>query len=411
MDIPDRRPKKESPMSRIRPLYIRAILLFILAIPSGAYAQAAPPVIAHGPLLTNPAPDGMTVVWFTDKPCTSWVEFATGGNFKTFPQFGGLVQIAKPGSHGLIDADTVRHEIRLTGLEPGKAYRYRVVSKSILAFQPYEVVYGPVAMSEIREFRTLDAKRAAFGFVVFQDLHNDAAKLAALAAKADPASADLIFFNGDNVADAGKEEDVFAGLFDPAARLFAGTVPVVMTRGNHETRGAMARHLDGYFPTPSGRYFHAFSQGPVRFVVLDSGEDKPDNSPVYAGLADFDRYRAAQAAWLKEEIRSPAFKSAAYRVVFSHIPPYGKGYASEQLTALWGPILNEGGVDLVISGHLHSIYLFDPAPGKNTYPVLGGPTDGIIKAAVTGAAISLQIIDANGVVKNQLTVPARPGRN
>ncbi|MCX6561783.1 MAG: metallophosphoesterase family protein [Candidatus Aminicenantes bacterium] len=398
-------------MTRQRPLSAAIILLVsALAIPSGARAQAAPPVIVHGPLLTNPAPNGMTIVWFTDKPCTSWVEYATGGNFRTFPSFGGLIQIARPGSHGLIDADTVRHEVRLAGLEPGKAYRYRVVSKSILAFQPYEVVYGPVTMSEIREFRTLDLKKAAFGFVVFQDLHNDAAKLAALAAKADPTAADLIFFNGDNVADAGKEEDVFADLFDPAARRFAGAVPIVMTRGNHETRGAMARRLESYFPTPSGRYFYAFTHGPVRFIILDSGEDKPDDSPVYAGLADFDRYRAAQAAWLKEEIQSPDFKNASFRVVFSHIPPYGKGYASEQLTALWGPILNEGGVDLVISGHLHSLYRFEPAPGKNAFPVLGGPTDGVIKASASNSSVLLQVIDVNGVVKDELTVSAKPGR-
>ncbi len=343
------------------------------AAPPAALSQAEPPVIVQGPLLLNPAPDGMTVVWFTDKPCTSWVEYATGGNVRTFPRFGGLIQTARASNHGLVDANTTRHEVRLTGLEPGKAYRYRVVSKSILAFQPYEVVYGPVTMSEIREFRTLDPKKADFRFVVFQDIHSDAAKMAALAAKADPASADLVFLNGDNINDANKEEEVLNGTFGPAARLFGGAVPVVFIRGNHETRGVMARRLEAFFPPPAGRYYYAFSHGPVRFVVLDSGEDKPDDSPVYAGLADFDRYRAEQAAWLKEEVANPAFKNAAFRIVFSHIPPYGKGYASEHLTSLWGPILNAAGVDLVISGHLHSLFRFDPAQGKTPFPSRAGP--------------------------------------
>lgn len=218
--------------------------------PPAALSQAEPPAIIHGPLLLNPAPDRMTVVWFTDKPCTSWVEYATGGNFRTFPRFGGLIQTARMSRHGLIDADTVRHEVRLAGLEPGKAYRYRVVSKSILAFQPYEVVYGPVTMSEIREFRTLDVKKAELRFVVFQDTHSDAAKMAALAAKADPASADLVFLNGDNINDADKEEVVLTGTFGPAARLFGGTAPVVFIRGNHETRGGMARGLEAFFPPP-----------------------------------------------------------------------------------------------------------------------------------------------------------------
>lgn len=377
------------------------------AAPPAALSQAGPPVIVHGPLLLNPAPDGMTLVWFTDKPCTSWVEYATGGNYRTFPRFGGLIQTARMSRHGLIDADTTRHEVRLTGLEPGKAYRYRVVSKSILAFQPYEVVYGPVTTSEIREFRTLDPKKTELRFVVFQDIHSDAAKLAGLAAKADPASADLVFLNGDNINDANKEEEVLSGAFGPAARLFGGTAPVVFIRGNHETRGAMARRLEGFFPPPAGRYYYAFSHGPVRFIVLDSGEDKPDDSPVYAGLADFDRYRTAQADWLKEEAANPAFRDAAFRIVFSHIPPYSRGTTSEHLTSLWGPILSEAGVDLVLSGHLHSLYRLDPAPGKNAYPVQGGPTDGVIKAAVTPARISLQIIDINGVIKSELNVPAK----
>jgi hypothetical protein len=47
---------------------------------------------------------------------------------------------------------------------------------------------------------------------------------------------------------------------------------------------------------------------------LDSGEDKPDTSPVYAGLADFDRYRREQAVWLKSHIQTKAFQEAAFRV-------------------------------------------------------------------------------------------------
>ena len=57
-----------------------------------------------------------------------------------------------------------------------------------------------------------------------------------------------------------------------------------------------------YLDQPEGRYYYSFSRGPVSFVVLDSGEDKPDDAPVYAGLADFDAYRSKQAEWLKGEV-------------------------------------------------------------------------------------------------------------
>ena len=48
------------------------------------------------------------------------------------------------------------------------------------------------------------------------------------------------------------------------------------------------------------RFYYTFRHGPAFFVVLDCGEDKPDNDIEYSGLADFDRYRATAADWLKE---------------------------------------------------------------------------------------------------------------
>lgn len=47
------------------------------------------------------------------------------------------------------------------------------------------------------------------------------------------------------------------------------------------------------------------------FVVLDCGEDKPDDFPVYAGLNDFDSYRSEQARWFAELIRSKEYRTAA----------------------------------------------------------------------------------------------------
>ena len=47
------------------------------------------------------------------------------------------------------------------------------------------------------------------------------------------------------------------------------------------------------------KYYYSFNHGPVHIIVLDTGEDKADSHPVYAGLADFDKYRDSQAEWLK----------------------------------------------------------------------------------------------------------------
>ena len=98
--------------------------------------------------------------------------------------------------------------------------------------------------------------------------------------------------------------------------------PFIFVRGNHETRGKFAREFPDYFHQVG---YAAFTLGPVRFVILDTGEDKPDTEPVYAGIVDFDGYRIEQAAKLKLEIESKAFKKAAFRIVMMHIPPRFSG--------------------------------------------------------------------------------------
>lgn len=60
------------------------------------------------------------------------------------------------------------------------------------------------------------------------------------------------------------------------------------------------------------------------FVVLDCGEDKPDDFPVYAGLNDFDSYRSEQARWFAELIRSKEYRTARWHVVMNHFPPVSR---------------------------------------------------------------------------------------
>ena len=55
-------------------------------------------------------------------------------------------------------------------------------------------------------------------------------------------------------------------------------------------------------------------------IMLDTGEDKSDTHPVYAGLTDFDNYRSEQARWLEKIVKSKEFKKAKYRIVISHFP-------------------------------------------------------------------------------------------
>src|SRR5690606_8045725 len=88
-------------------------------------------------------------------------------------------------------------------------------------------------------------------------------------------------------------------MFRQAATSFATSIPLFWTRGNHETRGSFARQFPDYLALPGGEFYYTFEQGPVFFIVLDTGEDKLDSSPEYSGLVDFFPYRREEGKWLK----------------------------------------------------------------------------------------------------------------
>lgn len=389
------------------------ICLFVMGLTFvGARLSANSPgesdlLIAHGPYLQQPGPDSMTIVWFTNRNCFSWVEYGTGENFQTFPKWGSLQQTAVSSRHGLIDANITRHVVTLTDLEPGRAYPYRVVSREILQFEPYEVIYGNTVVGEINRFRTLDPGSPDLSFCVFQDVHGDADRLAGMLDQVSWDTIDLVFFNGDTLSHLESEKAIFDGFLDVCVDRFAGDVPLIYVRGNHDTRGILARRLPDYFPPRNSRYYYALDSGPVHFVVMDTGEDKPDDAPVYAGLADFDLYRETQAEWLRGEIESEAFRNADFRVVIFHIPPSGKGHGSAEVTRLWAPLLEKGGIDLLICGHLHRFSRIDPEPGRSSYPVIIGPAEGRIQADVSEGRLTLTVLDVEGKELDRVSISRR----
>lgn len=365
--------------------------------------------IDHGPYLVDPAGTAMTVVWFTNKECFSWVEYSGDKNYGTFPTWGGYPKIAKSSHNGLIDANTKRHAIRITNLQPGAKYRYRIVSKEILQFDPYEVLYGDSVVGDVLEFETLDPGKSSFSFAVVTDVHERGAKLDTLLQTIAVDSMDMMFYTGDLLNWIGEEKRIFNGFIDVSVNHFARKKPFIFTRGNHETRGPNARKLFSYFPHSSGKFYYSFTHGNVYFIVLDSGEDKPDSHPVYAGLVDFDNYRDEQAKWLQNEVGKDGFKKAFYKIVLSHIPVFSgsKKHGATDITKKWGPILNDANIDLLISGHHHRYSRIENTDGKNQFPIIILDQDMIIRTDVTDKQLVLSINNIEGENVDKILVPAK----
>ncbi|MBR1705224.1 MAG: metallophosphoesterase [Bacteroidales bacterium] len=175
------------------------------------------------------------------------------------------------------------------------------------------------------------------------------------------ADRDFVVFNGDTTNDMMEEGKIARYYMGTASRTFATERPVYVLRGNHEFRGRDATAWPRHFSTETGHPYTAFRYGPFFFIGLDSGEDKPDSDIEYHGLYYTGPYLQEEARWLREVVASPAFRESRVRIVFSHIPPESDGWQGNRNVNEWFvPILNEGGIDLMISGHTHD-HRFDAA--------------------------------------------------
>jgi hypothetical protein len=218
-----------------------------------------------------------------------------------------------------------------------------------------------------------------------------------------------MFYNGDVIDYYEDESQILDGFLDVSVNCFASEIPLVLIRGNHETRGRYARRWIEHFPTASGRFYYSFDHGPVHFVILDSGEDKEDSHPVYWGLADFDRYRAEQAEWLRNEVNSEAFTDAPFRIVLFHIPTFGAGDAHGTLhvRSMWNDILNDAGVDLVLNGHTHRYMHREPTEGENLYPMLVSGTNTLTRVEVSADSLSVTVTSTEGAVVETFSILGR----
>ncbi len=344
--------------------------------------------------LQNPATDGMTVMWLTNVPCHSWVEYGTDSL---------NMQQAQSWAEGIVMSNNTMNRIRLTGLQPGTRYYYRICSREITLYQPYKKEFGETAVSKISSFTTLDNRKTDFTAVIFNDLHDSYPLFDKLLQHVKNVPYDIVFFNGDCIADVQSEEIAVRTISHYSRGIGADKVPSVYLRGNHETRGAYAPFLWNLLGKGGVDHsYGAFNIGDTRFVVMDCGEDKPDSTWVYYGLNDFTQFRMDQAEFLKKEIASKAFKSASKRVLLHHIPVYGMtGRAYVPSRDLWGGILAKASFDICLNAHTHRFTHIAKGTEGNIFPVVVGGSSNEQGATVMilrkqGKQMTLTVLNVNG---------------
>lgn len=358
-----------------------------------AEQTSASSLFRTAPYLQNVGGTAATLMWLTVGKCHSWVEW---GDTEALGKKSQAVV------DGQVVANNTLNKIKLIGLTPGQRYFYRVGSREIIKYGAYKVEWGETQLSEIQSFHTDRPQSTTLKTLFFNDIHDHLDLFNQLVQQVDGFDHDLAIFNGDCFNDPASEEQVLHSLNVYNRGIAASRKPVVYLRGNHEIRGAYSRQWPDLVDNPGGRQYFSMDRGPVHFVFLDCGEDKPDSHWAYSGLNDFEGFHREQAQWLEGEIETPEFKQATYRVLVHHIPIYGLDEKYNPWKKLWSPILNRAGFDLSFHGHTHKVAIHPPGTaGNHTYPVIigGGKklTDGTVTTLLANKKeLKVTLLNARG---------------
>lgn len=360
-------------------MIVKAMLTLVTSV--GIHSAAAGEVVAdsvlfwHEPYLQNVSSDGAMVMYQTRGLCTTAVEFGTDTvDLRSARQLLAGQEVV----HDL------EHKVRLDSLTPGRTYFYRVRAREILENHAYSKKFGREAVTPFYRFTVPAENSGDFTVIVLNDLHNHRPTITAMADLASRIPHDLIVFNGDCLSEPPSREAAVNELHHLARAFNLAENPSLFIRGNHEIRNAYSSGMPSLFDRPGGKTYGAFTLAGIRFVTLDCGEDKPDDTWVYYGLNDFTALRNEQLDFLRRELTSKPYRKARNRVLLHHIPVWGNTDKYQPCTELWGDELKRHGrFDVNVCGHTHE-YNYIPAGAEgNPWPVIVGGGPGPENATMT----------------------------
>jgi hypothetical protein len=213
------------------------------------------------------------------------------------------------------------HVVTVGGLTPDTSYSYRWESDGRI---------GGAA-----EFRTPPATSQHFSFGVIGDFGIPTPASKANLRRLAHDRIDFAITTGDNAQLHAEETEYRNYVIEPLRALIAHR-PFWPSIGNHDYEN-LHNYLR-YFALPAPERYYSFNYGGVLFLSLDSNH-----------------YDAAQKAWMRARLASPA----RCKVAFFHHPLWssGPGYHNRvrhRRREKIASILERGGVDLVLNGHVQN---------------------------------------------------------
>jgi hypothetical protein len=308
-----------------RTLATAVLALSAVLVGGAADAAAAAPRLVKGPYLAALSDTGVEVRFELDTAAPAGVELS-----------GGEGSGDSAAAQTVADGPASMHAVRVTGLEPGRAYAYAVR------------VGGAVVGSG----RFVTAPRADAGtpvtFLLYGDDRSNDATHAAIVRAMLATPSDFLVNTGDIVADGGNPVDwqTFFQIEQPLLRDRA----LFLCIGNHELSddragSAFARYFGYTDPTDAAggpQPYGTMRWGMVRLFLLN-------------GMHDWQG--GAERAWLERELtRSDTEPGLVWRIAVVHHSPWSSGPhgGNAKLDAAHVPeLLAAHKVDLLLAGHDH----------------------------------------------------------
>ena len=293
--------------------------------------------------------------------------------------------------NGILRSNCTTHKMTVPMELLDAAGEYKICYRIVNDRKPYNS-----NVSEVFEYRSVfkAVKSENPRFFHIADAHNKVDEPVA-AAKAF-GKIDFLILNGDIPNDAGDVKN-FSTIHQIAAEITNGEIPVVFSRGNHDMRGKYGENISEYTPTDNGNSFFTFRLGGVWGIVLDCGEDKPDNHSEYGHTVCCEEFRKRQIDFIQNVIANAENEYNAagvtYRMVVVHDPftEYLPNQVSETDLATyteWARLLREYvKPDVMLSGHVHQAYVTNVGDSLDN---LGQPCPVVVGSA-PGTKISLAL--------------------
>lgn len=283
-------------------------------------------------------------------------------------------------SNGIKISTTKIQRVKVPMAELDREKKYTVICRKMIKRLPYRSKTAVNAVEIEYDFKPIE-KTEDIKIYQIADAHGHI-EATTQAARNYADDIDLLILNGD-IANASDTFEHVITCYKIASNLTAGTVPCIISRGNHDLRGKYAEVLVDHMPNRNGNSYYTFRVGCIWGILVDCGEDKVDEHEEYGRTICCHQYRQDVTEYIKEVIKSEEYKAEGikYRLVLSHVPfqykfwdPFG---IESDIYTEWCRLLRVNiKPDLLIAGHTHAKYISLSGGKYDTYgqpcPVIVG---------------------------------------